>query len=1125
MKNFKLGLLMLFCLGGRGSQAEDSSDGCEGRTQPYVAVLSGEMHPEKQALVEELHRLHKWGGVYDRLGVLPERGLHVLSFLSGSQIACISAVAGCPTPTWMDGAQIYRAMNQVFSGPYEFVVNAQGLAEKGEKGHTSYSYYRIDVPNLEQVDVITHVTPGHNFFAQHSPAESGRATDPVKARLRLGTAIKDSEKVLGARGVEQIVHFLQAVAGGQDYFSLSYHSPDAIERQMRHQGEKRDGQNLNIDAPLPVGGRTSNVLQAVLARMRGNSVHPLKQRLATEFEAGARIYPSVSQSIYINEGTATIVMYLLHQLKAPEHRDLEGAIRSGRFIAPVRHKSFDNYYYFGTEMWIGLARDFFARPDLQNLSYEDQLKEFFVYAKAIISDRNTITDAQFVMKHLKDSWIQQKNLALIKKLSQDEYFQAERDGTLEQAPRGMQQPWPFRVQTHDPKRLRVQIARRFTDPRSAQPQMEVDLHHSKPGLMVMESVNRYGQIFPVTLSSAVLSLFEMVKLTESAVQADVNILYRGDEGVARSRWEFSSPADSVIYRCRLTLGVDGQVAVEIISHVGTITTEQSEDRPWWDNSGEEVFVPGVELTKDPNVAYREEVLRTRGQKIIESYVEDLTLDVIKPVKNMGTAVQIDAKPLYGSAAQLTYVGDRATSPQATAVGEFLDTGAEALFRFQQKVQGRMRAAIQRGLTGGGGVTRGKKKVKVRALPRNFWFAFDGGAKERLTKILSTDKNLENNPIHPDDAHLIRPTAARDGSIIWVDLAKLPPGQSNESGEDGTGEGNGEGRGDTVEEGEGSPGQGEGGEGEVDQQPGEGEEPGDGNGGGGGDPGVIEIDLDTYAKHLAGEVVLPRLRPLQVSSARSQDVPAGFMKAPVGSLLTMRTAREVLKNGLAVQMAEGGSLDGIDLNDVFDRGLSVTPPSQFYRKSTSTRPLPDINAQVTIVADLSGSMMFNIPAMKQMIFDLEMLLKRKYPKVKFKYVAFDGNAHAFDDPEEFYRAQLGGGTSYAVGFKKVAEVQEEFPEAKWDRYVVNFGDMEDAKNAELEKQFDLVRKQSRFVGVVAFKDPHMGDWMGEGFGLFNYFGDHAKTDDFVGYVEVPGAVDPTTLNMVQIYRTVFKNDKK
>jgi uncharacterized sporulation protein YeaH/YhbH (DUF444 family) len=436
------------------------------------------------------------------------------------------------------------------------------------------------------------------------------------------------------------------------------------------------------------------------------------------------------------------------------------------------------------------------------------------------------------------------------------------------------------------------------------------------------------------------------------------------------------------------------------------------------------------------------------------------------------------------------------------------TVVHATEAYVTEVRGRALKALHLAMLGQRGMRHNLTGVQVRALPDIPSFEYDQQAMQRIigemplpAPALSRDralslKNADMTPMALNEAIIARGEHISGDTPTDVNPVNGEPGRRFWGPDPSGGQGSGEG-----------------------DQPDEGQKPGQKPM----DPSIVEIDLNTYAEALSSVVELPNLRPKNGQTEHVEEVPGDWTHRRDGTPHAPIIIEKAFARGVADMRMKGDKRDLRKLNAVERLKLLKTGMAKLDLNNDwavqhfEEQPSPEINAQVTLMMDMSGSYNQFVKKTKQMFYDLRALLLLKYKKVEFRFVAFDGSAHAFEDPEEFFRLQLGGGTSYATGLKTVLKVQEEFPESQWDRFTVIAGDMEDYDATDLEKTLDEVRLNSQFLASVKmsnFQSPAPAH-------IEQLLRQWHQSDPYVSFVDL----SPNNNYEPLILRRLFKNDEK
>ncbi|MBY0369321.1 SpoVR family protein [bacterium] len=464
-------------------------------------------------------------------------------------------------------------------------------------------------------------------------------------------------------------------------------------------------------------------------------------------------------------------------------------------------------------------------------------------------------------------------------------------------------------------------------------------------------------------------------------------------------------------------------------------------------------------------------LSEKWTQFLTEFKDDLYLGEEPP----GTRAARTQLPSAGTAAEITKsIGESVPA----SLFAHAPTAASAISHYWSFLNSRMAQALQRALSTRGGIQQGGGKIRLKALPTIPTFQFD--QRHRMVAFgeranLSPQATTRTGVFDGDDGLGIEEVEGKEGDHYWD--------RDTEEGQDPGGE----------EEGEGDP------------EPGQ--DPGDQAGEGESDEGYVEIPPELYAKVLGETIELPNLRPKGVHSPEKERMVEGGNQRRDGEAYTARILRQAYRRAMVANRDEE-----TPRRELLRQGIRLLRPSDWHVRDHDEEKRPEINAQVTYVLDGSGSMMGErLRVAKKVAYDLKVLLEQKYPKVVFRYVIFDSAAHVYVDAEEFFSREFGGGTDYATGLRKVVKVQEDFPRAKWDRYVVGLGDLEDFDIPETISALAKVLEQTEFTAFV--KTARAG-WTSE---LEKHMRRLEADDPYFGFHDLDNSLNYSPI----IFRRLFK----
>lgn len=212
------------------------------------------------------------------------------------------------------------------------------------------------------------------------------------------------------------------------------------------------------------------------------------------------------------------------------------------------------------------------------------------------------------------------------------------------------------------------------------------------------------------------------------------------------------------------------------------------------------------------------------------------------------------------------------------------------------------------------------------------------------------------------------------------------------------------------------------------------EPEPGEGPAGDQPGehLLEVDvsMDELARILGEELHLPNIEPKGKERIISQkDRYTGIRQTGPESL---RHFRRTFKQALKRQIASGTYNPKAPL---------IVPVREDKRyRSWRTEPLPQANAVIIYMMDVSGSMG---DEQKEIVriesFWLDTWLRAQYQGLEARFIIHDATAKEVDR-ETFFRTRESGGTMISSAYKLCAKIiEEEYSPSEWNVYPFHFSD--------------------------------------------------------------------------------------
>jgi len=252
---------------------------------------------------------------------------------------------------------------------------------------------------------------------------------------------------------------------------------------------------------------------------------------------------------------------------------------------------------------------------------------------------------------------------------------------------------------------------------------------------------------------------------------------------------------------------------------------------------------------------------------------------------------------------------------------------------------------------------------------------------------------------------------KDAVSIPLPQIDIPRFRHGEKQQGGVGQGDGE-PGDTLGQGEPQPGAGDAGD-----RPGE-------------HLLEVEVSMDELAEILGEELELPRIEPKGKEKIVAwKDRYTGIRQTGPESL---RHFRSTFKRALRRQISMG----------TYDPNRPIIVPIRADKRYRSwrTEPLPQSNAVIIYMMDVSGSMG---DEQKEIVriesFWLDTWLRSQYQGIEARYIIHDAMAKEVDR-DTFFRTRESGGTMISSAFKLCAKmIEEEYPPSEWNIYPFHFSD--------------------------------------------------------------------------------------
>ncbi len=945
---------------------------------------------------------------------------HRAELVPSGQLTVLANVGHYPMPHWYDGAKVIKAST------------AGGVLEFVDPGcPTCRSFYQDTTPPEWQRSILFHVL-GHNDVAVLSQFGVVRAPlDPMAFSLQLADVISRLYQEVDHDEVALWIQQMLTVTEMQDYPYGSFDSPQSLVRKPPSAVQQVVARAIERDIlGQPIGNRdpyapqthpkrpTPSVLQFLVENLPA-SAPAWKKDVLRLLELTYRAYGSFAQQKILNEGWATFMQWFLP--KYTPWRDSKDLVQYGDLLWGVAVPKLDNPYWLGFEGWRCLYRRFLARDNVKALSSDEERDKAFVsYAHGIIAQDS---DFDFIFRAFDAQWVFEQKLYLKREAAGDEW-------DWELPGREPDHNTQAIITSRDPKKVIAWIAKNVADHTRhwARVQM-VNENGMGRGVAVYE--HQVFEDIPLQFKSAAKAVFVLTQVHEKPVSLKT---------VASTSWlqKFRPPPDNWwtvvrimypgwippwfpppepelrIFPIRIEVTPEGKVQVfEVKTKAGE--TEEGET-----NEGKTEEVIHEELT-------------TKAQDAVTAYKFDLRSSV-----NDDLAAREEKR---FSPQIINQVVDVVIDP-ALGILHHGPGSAEAVLEYTRMLKARLARAIEKALKGELPVLHGKKSVRIRVLPEIPTFKLDFKVARLLKEKLPPAPPPASIDLQTSMATPMAPMAAKDNSDLGQGDGDIGDHHWDKKDEDGDGDGD-------------DP---------SDEEPDDFDGPPQ-------DPSYIDIPLDLWAKFLADELELPNMRNLAGKSDEVDTFRVGARKHPKGSILWDRTIPAALFHSIMERLAKGQPPIE-DLGRQLVEGNKYLTPDDYIVSSTDTTPLPDLNAVVVFVIDMTGSMNGLPQAIEtDMVMNMKLLLQNKYKKVEFRFVGYDDVAHEFSE-EEVLKTALGGGNTDSTGYILAKEILDTYPDGRWDKYVMGMGD---GGSTDTEATIKAMQDLQAVTRYMAWAQVDMYNW--------------------------------------------------
>lgn len=481
---------------------------------------------------------------------------HQLNIVPSVQLGIMASTGGHPAPHWHDGFELVRSQG-----------SARGVLEFVTKGcPTCRAYYSASTPHVEQREVVVHVA-GHNDMSQTSVYQRIRPGDSQLASYQRALVIGKAYRQNNHAQVAMFYQFLKSLDSLQDYSNGSFEDPSkfspensgAVVRPAEARGfweapalhtggffenlVKRDNTRA---VQGPEGWvETYSVLQA-LTNMLPPDAPEWQHAILKLEEQSVRMFPAISMTQIMNEGWATLMMYVVaRHLPWTTSADL---VTYGQLLSGVTRPSFQNPYWIGVSGWRNLYEQFRERPEIRSLSEFEKDKAFIAWARPFYAPKN---DSQWVKIALDQRWIE-KHRFFLHRPTQEHEMDPKAD-PKKQGHIAVSRDW---------KRIQNFIISQYVDNKRRRfPSLKIRNPNHTPGKILL--VQDTSEKIPLDLVSAAKTLFVLAQVVRKPSEVEaifpVELLEQTEFG--QKNKDNPAWADGVVSG-RLNVTVNGKVKLE-----------------------------------------------------------------------------------------------------------------------------------------------------------------------------------------------------------------------------------------------------------------------------------------------------------------------------------------------------------------------------------------------------------------------------------------------------------------------------------------------------------------------------------------------------------------------------------
>lgn len=973
--------------------AEPKDLSCEGdlggKGRPDFTIIPSDRVPgDAEVYRTYVKELMEPGGILDRLGI-PMTG-QIVEFLQGKDLNALTSgtAGGYPVAFYLDGAAVLQALRPRSGFALEVVYPGPVF---------QHGFYRDDNGVAEQISIIDHVI-GHNNFAYASGLNHYRAGQGLVATRELDDLLKSLYEHYNKDEVQRYYLWALTMARMMDWYAPYYQTSKEFESAVNIStdalGRTRPGIRRHPRAP------TENLLPAFAANIADHEPS-WKRKILELIHTSMAFRPALVHTQIMNEGWASIMQEII-PAHTKNHHNFQFWLNASQVMQKENRPNLHDPYSLGVFCWRHLRKRFFDRPEIRALSsLELKDRAFIKYANEEIIGR--MTDEQFMRLAMDQTFIDQFNLAIVRRADDDE-----QDPNLPPPPPSEERPAQWILVTRHPEKVVQAIIDEVLKPKYMwNPRVKlVDFTRHSSGEVELKIDDAFGSALAIEQSTLAPSLYAMANIIGKPVSLECKLAIKSVKMVESTEgWGPQLPWAAPPRRWPQE-SYDLTPVRVVVAPNGSVRVYRTQ--------------PGEPEQLDPNLTAAQSGVMLR-------YIDDLMLD-----DQVGLDEFIAKNPEIGPLLKTAVTQMIDKSPYDSLVSHS-PNAAGAIMEYKDMVQKRLVRAMERAAKDPNAIRMQGASLKIKALPSEVHLGFD---QEYANKVFK-----ETRGARPDVSHFNR--THRNDETFRFPFGDYQGGDGRVGGVDGN-------PGDRFW-GPGNPQGGQSG-----NKPGE-----DPN-----DLSWVEIPQDLYSKFLGERVKLPILNRKPGLSRVKKTKPGSRVNQRNGQALPTYIIENAFNRGYAKEMAEGRDpLEDVDRT--IDTGFESMLHRDWVVKSQVVTKKPDTRVVVNFVLDASGSTARYMEAFKRFVHDIETLIQSNYKGFAFRYIIFDTEAHVMRNKDEFFRAALGGGTYYKSGIQRARKLfSDEYPRSVWDRYTFLMGDMEDFDAQGAFKEIQDLLQESEFFGTVA-----------------------------------------------------------